>query len=85
MVLKKSRKVGIIGSGIAGLACGYFLLKEGFEVVIYEKDQELGGLLKTTTTQKNVRIEKFYHHFFKTDTELLELIKDIGLNPKVIC
>ena len=39
------KKVGIIGSGPAGLACAAELLKEGYEVEVYEKDKIPGGIL----------------------------------------
>ena len=39
------KKVAIIGSGPAGIECAYELLKEGFEVDIYEKDSIPGGIL----------------------------------------
>ncbi len=39
------KKVAIIGSGPAGLACSIELLKEGFSVDIYEKDKLPGGIL----------------------------------------
>ncbi len=37
-------KVSIIGSGVAGLAAGYYLQKSGFETVIYERNHTFGGL-----------------------------------------
>ena len=39
------KKVAIIGSGPAGLACSIELLKEGFSVDVYEKDKLPGGIL----------------------------------------
>ncbi len=39
------KKVAIIGSGPAGLECGYELLKNGYLVDIYEKDSIPGGIL----------------------------------------
>ena len=42
---KNGKKVAIIGSGPAGLQCAYELLKEGFLVDIYEKENILGGVL----------------------------------------
>ena len=39
------KKVAIIGSGPAGLACGIELLKDGFSVDIFEKDKLPGGIL----------------------------------------
>ena len=38
-------KVAIIGSGPAGIECGIELSKKGYEVTIFEKEKEIGGLL----------------------------------------
>ena len=38
-------KVAIIGSGPAGLSCGYYLAVEGYEVVIFESLPIAGGML----------------------------------------
>ncbi len=43
--LDDGKKVAIIGSGPAGLACANFLLRGGVKPVIYEKSDEPGGLL----------------------------------------
>lgn len=40
------KKIAIIGSGPAGLACAYKLSNQGFKVTIYEKHSEIGGLLR---------------------------------------
>lgn len=42
---KIGKKVAIIGSGPAGLECSIELLKIGFDVDIYEKDNVPGGIL----------------------------------------
>lgn len=39
------KRVAIIGSGPAGLECAIELIKEGFSVTIYEKDDNPGGIL----------------------------------------
>jgi NADPH-dependent glutamate synthase beta subunit-like oxidoreductase len=41
----KKEKVAIVGSGPAGLACAYYLAKEGYQVTIYEKSEIPGGML----------------------------------------
>lgn len=38
-------KIAIIGSGPAGIECGVELAKKGFDVTIFEKEEEIGGLL----------------------------------------
>lgn len=39
------KKVGIVGSGPAGLAAAVELVKEGYDVTVYERDEKLGGYL----------------------------------------
>ncbi len=38
------KKVEIVGAGLSGLVAGINLAREGFEVVIYEKEKNCGGL-----------------------------------------
>ena len=42
---KNNKKVAIIGSGPAGLACASELIRNGFSVVIYESLHKAGGVL----------------------------------------
>jgi len=43
---KTGKKVAIVGSGPAGLACAQQLARAGHEVVLYEKNDRIGGLLR---------------------------------------
>lgn len=40
---KTSRKIAVIGAGIAGLTCAYELKKAGFDVTVFEKNKRVGG------------------------------------------
>ncbi len=40
------KKVAIIGGGPAGLACAYFLRREGHACTIFESKPELGGMMR---------------------------------------
>lgn len=42
----KSEKVAIIGSGPAGLACAYDLIREGYPVTVFEASPKAGGMLR---------------------------------------
>ena len=42
---KNGKKIAIIGSGPSGLCCAYELLKNGFDVDIFEKNEKFGGIL----------------------------------------
>lgn len=42
----KNKKIAVVGSGPSGLTAAYFLAKKGYEVKIFEAEEELGGMLK---------------------------------------
>ncbi|KAL0456951.1 UNVERIFIED_CONTAM: Tuberculostearic acid methyltransferase UfaA1 [Sesamum latifolium] len=42
-------RVAVVGAGVSGLTAAYILAKDGAEVVIYEKEDTLGGQAKTVT------------------------------------
>lgn len=42
---KNDKKVAVIGSGPAGLTCGYYLAKKGYQVTVFEKTGVVGGML----------------------------------------
>ena len=42
---KNNKKVAVIGGGPSGLTCAAFLARKGYSVTIYEKHNELGGIL----------------------------------------
>ncbi|MCF8473356.1 MAG: glutamate synthase subunit beta [Emcibacter sp.] len=44
--VKTKKKVAIVGSGPAGLACAQQLARAGHEVSVYEKNRRAGGLLR---------------------------------------
>jgi len=43
----KNKKVAVIGAGPAGIACADELNKKGFDVTVYDRNTEIGGLLET--------------------------------------
>lgn len=44
----KGKKVAVVGSGLAGLSGAYFLKLKGHEIKVFEKENELGGRIKTS-------------------------------------
>lgn len=40
------KKIAIIGAGPSGLSCAYYLAVEGYKVTVFEKERELGGMLR---------------------------------------
>lgn len=74
-----SSEVIVIGAGYAGLSAAYDLCKAGHKVTVYEKDSDIGGLAGTFELQPGMRVEKFYHHWFTNDVDVLGLIDELGL------
>lgn len=56
-------KVAVFGAGPAGLAAAYTLAKKGFEVELYEKLGQVGGISKTIA-YKNYYFDLGGHRFF---------------------
>lgn len=76
------KNIAVIGGGIGGLVAGYKLSQKGNKVTIFEKEKQLGGLVADFTIEGQ-SLEGFYHHIFKTDTEIIGLIKELGLENKL--
>ena len=47
----------MIGAGISGLVSAYVLAKAGVDVVVYEKEDSLGGHAKTVTVDDGVDLD----------------------------
>jgi glutamate synthase (NADPH/NADH) small chain len=45
-VVRTGKKVAVVGSGPAGMACAQQLARAGHDVVLFERDDRIGGLLR---------------------------------------
>ena len=75
-------KVAIIGGGALGLAAAYDLCLEGHKPEVFEVAPFLGGQASTFEVGGGL-LEKGYHHLFKSDTDIVDLIHQLGLGPKL--
>jgi protoporphyrinogen oxidase len=79
------KTVAVIGAGIGGMTSAYELAKAGCHVTIFEKESEPGGLASGFRQPDwEWSLERYYHHWFKSDHHILSLIKELGLKSKVI-
>ncbi len=78
----KGYRIAVIGAGASGLSTAYELQKLGFDVDVYEKSKELGGLAGAITLSKG-KVDSFYHHLFKSDAYILDFLKKNNLLSKV--
>ena len=78
-------KIAVIGAGAGGLTAAYDLVKLGHDVSVFESEGKPGGLAAGFKEKGwDWSLEKFYHHWFKTDKSILSLIKELGFSDKVI-
>lgn len=75
-------KIAIIGAGLTGLTAGYRLSQNGHEVTLYEEASAVGGLVAAFPVGLEA-LDRFYHHIFTSDSELLSLIDELGLSDKI--
>jgi NADPH-dependent glutamate synthase beta subunit-like oxidoreductase len=45
--IRHTGKIGVIGSGAAGMSCAYYLNRKGYEVTVFESEEQPGGLFRT--------------------------------------
>ncbi|MBN9391505.1 MAG: NAD(P)/FAD-dependent oxidoreductase [Chloroflexi bacterium] len=76
-------RLGIVGGGVLGLTVGLRRAALGDEVVLFEKGKEPGGLAVSFPVTERGKdgpyLEKFYHHIFKTDKDIIRVIEELGL------
>lgn len=76
--------IDIIGAGINGLSAAYYLskLNNNIKIRLFELEDSVGGLASTFKTE-NFIVEKFYHHFFLKDVDIIELIEELELGNSI--
>jgi len=75
--------VVVIGAGFTGLAAAYQLTRMGIRATVLEPDAEVGGLAGCFDVGGE-RLEKFYHHWFVTDSHITDLVRELGCERDVI-
>ena len=71
------RRVAIIGAGVTGLVAGRELARRGFLVTLYERWPDVGGQASAFDVGGGVLVERYYHHLFQSDREMITLHEEL--------
>lgn len=80
--LTHTTQVTIVGGGFTGLSAAYELAKAGISVTVLEASDEIGGLAAAFEVGGE-RLDRFYHHWFTNDLEVMGLIDELGVSERV--
>src|SRR5215218_957345 len=74
---RDSKPYVVIGGGPAGLTAGYLLAKAGKRVIVFEADDQVGGIAKTVVDPYGYRFDLGGHRFFTKNQEVNDLWLEI--------
>lgn len=78
------RTAAVIGAGFAGLAAAWDLIRQGYEVTVFEAGSQPGGLASGMhQADWQWSLEYHYHHIFQTDQDIVGLLSEMGLADQV--
>ena len=77
------QRVVVVGGGFSGLSAAYELAQRGFRPVVLEAEPEVGGLAAAFQID-GTRVERFYHHWFMSDRHVVELVRELGLQDRIV-
>jgi len=73
---ERERPVAVLGGGPAGLTAGYLLAKQGKPVIVFEAEDQVGGLAKTEV-RDGYRFDLGGHRFFTKSQEVDDLWHEV--------
>jgi protoporphyrinogen oxidase len=80
---KEASQAVVVGAGFTGLAAAYELLRRGVRTTVIEADATAGGLAGSFPTAREP-LEKFYHHWFRSDTDAIGLAEELGVGDRIV-
>ncbi|MCU0344339.1 MAG: protoporphyrinogen oxidase [Ignavibacterium sp.] len=78
-----NKKVIVIGAGISGLTTAYLLSKKGFDVVILEKNNSVGGSIESVL-ENGFLFDRGPNSALETTPVIGQLINELNLEPELL-
>ena len=77
-----SKQVAVLGAGPMGLAVAYQLARDGFQPIIFEADDRIGGMAASFDFD-GLEIERYYHFHCTSDFAFEEILRELGIHHKL--
>ena len=78
-----SKKIVVIGAGISGLTTAYLLFKEGFDVIVLEQKDKVGGSIETVSAD-GFLFDRGPNSGLETTPLIQQLVKDLNLEDQFV-
>ena len=72
------QRIAVLGAGPMGLAVAYQLALDGYQPVLYEADDRIGGMTATFYFD-GLEIERYYHFHCISDHDFLKVLDELGI------
>lgn len=81
--MSSDKKIVVIGAGISGLTAAYLLFKEGFDVVVLEHKDGVGGSIETVM-EKGFLFDRGPNSGLETTPLIEQLVEDLNLKDQFV-
>ncbi len=80
--MMSKQRIAVLGAGPMGLAVAYQLVRDGYQPVIFEADDRVGGMTATFDFS-GLNIERYYHFHCISDHAFLTILDELDLTDKM--
>lgn len=81
-MMSTQQRVAVLGAGPMGLAVAYQLAKDGYQPVVFEADDRIGGMTACFDFS-GTTIERYYHFHCTSDQAFLAMLDELGIADKM--
>lgn len=79
-----NRRVVVVGGGVSGLATAHFLKKRGVIVDLIEKENFVGGMLRSTLKEERYIVELGPQAFAETEDSILAIARELSIDGLIV-
>jgi len=76
------KRIAIIGAGPMGLAVAYQLVKEGYQPIVFEADDRIGGM-SAIFDFGGIETERYYHFHCTSDDAFFNILKELEIEEQL--